>query len=335
MFSVIIPNWNGLRGNLLPTCLKALRAQTWRDFETIVVDNHSTDGSPWFVEHVYPETRLLALESNRGFAPAVNAGIRAARGDVLVLLNNDTAADPNWLAEIARALDANPKAGMVVCKLRLFDQRDHLHSAGDFYRVDGIPGNRGVWERDEGQYDDPGIDAATPRHGDAEESLRPRVAVLPIPLFGGCGAAVAYRKTMLDEIGAFDEELGSYCEDVDLNWRARLAGWQIAYAPRAIVYHKVSATGGGTIASYFNGRNFIYVLAKNYPRGLWKKYWRLILRAQLNITWDAWKSWRGAAARARLRGQVAGVLGLSRWLKRRSEIIRRVSDVEIEALLAK
>jgi len=311
MLSVIIPNWNGLRGNLLPTCLKALRAQTWRDFETIVVDNHSTDGSPWFVGHVYPETQLLALDSNRGFAAAVNAGIRAARSDVLIPLNNDTEADPNWLAEIALALDANPKAGMVTCKLRLFDQRDHLHSAGDFYRVDGIPGNRGVWEKDDGQYDS----------ADG--------------IFGGCGAAVAYRRAMLDEIGAFDEKLGSYCEDVDLNWRARLAGWQIAYAPRAIVYHKVSATGGGAIASYFNGRNFILVLAKNYPRGLWKKYSRKILRAQLKITWDALKSWRGAAARARLRGQIAGVLGLPHWLGRRAEVIRRASDAEIEALLVK
>lgn len=309
MFSVIIPNWNGLR--FLPTCLNALRQQTFTDFEIIVVDNGSTDGSREFIAREFPATRVLALESNRGFAPAVNAGIRAARGDVIVLLNNDTEADPNWLAEIARALETDPRAGMIVCKLRLFDQRDHLHSAGDFYRVDGIPGNRGVWEQDRGQYDD--------ARG----------------IFGGCGGAVAYRKAMLDEIGAFDEALGSYCEDVDLNWRARLAGYPVVYAPNAIVYHMVSATGGGAISSFFVGRNFIWVMAKNYPGGLWKKYWRKILAAQLRITIDALKSWRGAAARARLRGQLAGVLGLPRWLKRRGEAIRRASDVEIEAVLAK
>ena len=236
MFSVIIPNWNGLR--FLPTCLNALRHQTFSDFETIVVDNGSSDGSREFIAREFPEVRVIALESNRGFAPAVNTGVRAARGDVVVLLNNDTEADSNWLAEIARALEANPRAGMIVCKLRLFDKRDHLHSAGDFYRVDGIPGNRGVWEPDHGQYDD--------ARG----------------IFGGCGGAVAYRKTMLDEIGAFDEALGSYCEDVDLNWRARLAGYQVVYAPKAIVYHMVSATGGGAYASFFVGRNFIWVLAK-------------------------------------------------------------------------
>jgi GT2 family glycosyltransferase len=138
---------------------------------------------------------------------------------------------------------------------------------------------------------------------------------------------------MLDEIGGLDEALGSYCEDVDLNWRARLAGYEVAYAPHAIVYHMISATGGGVISSFFVGRNFIWVIAKNYPSGLWKKYWRKILRAQLQITFDALKSWRGAAARARLRGQIAGVLGLPRWLVHRGEVIRRASDEEIEAVL--
>ena len=309
MLSVVIPNWNGLR--LLPTCLSALRAQTFRDFETLVVDNGSTDGSREFLAREFPEARVLALETNRGFAPAVNEGIRAARGEVVVLLNNDTEADPQWLAEIARALDENPRAGMVACKLRLFDPRDHLHSAGDFCRVDGIPGNRGVWEPDRGQYDD--------ARG----------------VFGACGGAAAYRRAMLDEIGGLDEALGSYCEDVDLNWRARLAGYEVAYAPNAIVYHMISATGGGVISSFFVGRNFIWVIAKNYPSGLWKKYWRKILRAQLQITFDALKSWRGAAARARLRGQIAGVLGLPCWLAQRGEVIRRASDEEIEAVLVK
>ncbi len=309
MFSVIIPNWNGMRLNLLPTCLKALRQQTFRDFETIVVDDGSTDGSQWFVGQVYSEARLIALEKNGGFAPAVNVGIRAARGDVIVLLNNDTEADPHWLEEIAHALDENPHAGIVACKLKLFDQRDHLHSAGDFYRVDGVPGNRGVWEEDRGQYDD--------ARG----------------VFGACGGAAAYRKAMLDEIGLFDEQLVSNLEDVDMNWRARWAGYPIVYAPRAVVYHHVSATGGGAYGSFYVGRNFICVLAKDYPASLWKKYRRRILAAQWQITKDALKSFRGAAARARLRGQIAGILGLPRWLKRRGQVLRRVSDDEIEAVL--
>lgn len=339
MISVVIPNWNGVRLDLLPTCLNALRQQTFRDFEVIVVDNASTDGSrEWLVREypstslrTCPEVRIIPLETNRGFAPAVNIGIRAARGETIALLNNDTEADPHWLAEIARAFDENPRAGMVACKLRLFDRREHLHSAGDFYRVDGIPGNRGVWERDEGQYDGEG---ERERGREGEAPTHPLTPPLP-PVFGACGGAAAYRKAMLDDIGLFDEALGSYCEDVDLNWRARLAGYAVAYAPRAIVYHRVSATGGGPLASFFVGRNFIFVLAKNYPGALWKKYWHQIVRAQLRIVWDALRNVRGAAARARLRGQIAGVLGLPCWLKKRGEVKRRVRDEEIEAVLAR
>ncbi len=309
MISVIIPNWNGIR--LLPTCLDALRRQTLHGFETIVVDDGSTDGSRELIARDYPEIRVIALPTHRGFAPATNEGIRAARGEIVVLLNNDTEADPRWLEELSAALAADPKAGMAATKLRLFDRRNHLHSAGDYCRINGLPGNRGVWEEDCGQYDDSS------------------------GVFAPCAAAAAYRRTMLDEIGLLDEALGSYCEDVDLGWRARLAGYACAYAPRAIVYHQVSATGGGRIASYYGRRNLIFVLARDYPAALWKKYWRQVIRAQLEITGKALKSWRGEAARATLRGQIAGLLGLPRWLQRRGEVLRRVTDAEIEAALVR
>ncbi len=314
LVSVVIPNWNG--AHLLPTCLDSLRRQTCADFEVIVVDDASTDDSRGLLAREYPEARVLAFESNRGFARGVNAGIRAAQGRVIALLNNDTEADPHWLEELVRALEAEPRAGMAASKLRLFDRREVLHSAGDFYRVDGIPGNRGVWEEDRGQYDAP----------DAQP-----------PVFGACGGAAAYRRELLDAIGLFDEDLGSYCEDVDLNWRARLAGLGCAYAPRAVVYHRLSATGGGTRASYFVGRNFILVLVKDYPAALWKKYWRRILAAQWQITREALRSGRGAAARARLRGQLAALAALPRFLAKRraTQRGRRVSAAELEQWLAR
>jgi len=264
------------------------------------------------------------VDSNRGFAGGVNAGIRAATaenagqatGAIIVLLNNDTEAEPTWLEELMRALDANPNAALAASKLRLFAEREKLHSAGDFYRADGVPGNRGVWEVDRGQYDN---DNALP------------------PVFGPCAGAAAYRRELFDAVGLFDESLGSYCEDVDLNWRARLAGFDCVYAPRAIVYHQLSATGGGALASYFVGRNFVLILVKNYPTALWKKYWRKIIAAQLHIMWDALRNWRGTAARARLRGQLAGVMGIPTFLKKRGEVqrMKRASDAEIERVLAK
>jgi GT2 family glycosyltransferase len=322
--SVIIPNWNG--AHLLPTCLDSLKRQTYANFEIVVVDNASTDNSRELLARDYsstsppaelnPEVRVVALDSNRGFAGGVNAGLRAARGEIIVLLNNDTEAEATWLEELSAALQANPHAAMAASKLRLFDERDKLHSAGDFYRVDGVPGNRGVWEVDRGQYDDP---ASAP------------------PVFGACAGAAAYCRELFDRVGVLDEDLGSYCEDVDLNWRARLAGFECVYAPRAVVYHHVSATGGGARASYFVGRNFILVLAKDYPAGLWNKYWTKIVAAQVHIAWEALTHWRGEAARARLRGQLAALAALPHFLSKRKQTqrLKRVRDEELERVLAR
>jgi GT2 family glycosyltransferase len=309
LLSVIIPNWNGARH--LPTCLDALRLQTYACLEVILVDNASTDDSAALVQRGYPDVTLVQLDANLGLTGGINRGIRAARGEIIAPLNNDTEVSPDWAGALVAALLAHPDAGMAASKMRLFDRRDVLHSAGDAYRVDGIPVNRGVWQKDEGQFD-----------GD-------------VYIWGGCGGAVAYRRAMLEDIGQFDEDLFMYCEDVDLNWRAQLAGYRCVFAPRAVVYHHLSATGGGEIASFYTGRNTLWVLAKNYPGPLLRRHWRAILRAQLRIARDALKAWRGRAARARLRGQLAGLLGLPRWLGKRRAVqsARRVSPESIERLL--
>lgn len=309
LVSVIIPNWNGAA--LLPACLDSLRAQTYRRLEIIVVDNASTDDSAALVRERYPEVRLIVLPENRGLTGGVNAGIRAAQGEIIALLNNDAEAEPAWVEALVQALEAHPEAGSAASKMLLYDRRDVLNSAGDTYGLDGIPGNRGVWERDVGQYD------------------------ADIEVFGACGGAAAYRRTMLEEIGLFDEELFMYCEDVDLAWRAQIAGYRCVFAPAARVYHRLSATGGGALASFYTGRNTLLVVAKDYPPALLRRYWPLVLRAQLRIAWDALRAWRGEAARARLRGQLAGLRLFRRWTRKRAEVyrLRRVSDAELEALL--
>ena len=302
LVSVIIPNWNGAEH--LPTCLESLKRQTLAGLEVIVVDNGSTDGSLLLLKQEYAEAQVLALGENRGFAGACNAGMRAARGDFVVLLNNDTKAAADWLEEVVAAFDRFPEAGMVASKMLLFDRRSVFHTAGDFYRLDGVPGNRGVWETDEGQYD------------------------TELYVFGACGGSAAYRRAMLEEVGLLDEAFFYSCEDVDLAWRAQLAGWRCMYAPRAVVYHKLSATGGGPTASFYDGRNTIYVLIKDYPADLWQRHWRKVLCRQLTIAGEAIRSWRGRAARARLRGQVAGLLtGIPRMLPKRRQVQRsRVVD---------
>jgi GT2 family glycosyltransferase len=307
--SVIIPNWNGAPH--LPVCLDSLRAQSFREFEVIVADNASTDGSRELLSRDYPEVRVEALPTNLGFTGACNAGLRAAWGGVLILLNNDTEAAPDWLAEVLAAFERHPEAGSVASKMLLFDRRDTLHAAGDYFTLDGVPGNRGVWQNDTGQY--------------AEG-----------PVFSANGGSAAYRRAMLDDVGLLDDDFYFSLEDVDLGWRAQLRGWPCLYAPRAVVYHKLSATGGGVTHSFYNGRNFLYVLFKDVPGDLWRKYWPRMVRAQLKIAGEALRAWRGREARARLRGQLAGLLGAPRMLRKRGAVQRgrKVSLAHLEALLA-
>ncbi len=309
LVSVIIPNWNGLA--LLRPCLDSLRLQTLRDVEVIVADNASTDGSVGALRTDYPEVRVLALQTNSGYSGGCNAGIRAARGRILVMLNNDTEADPGWLEALVAALERHPRAGSAASRIMLYNRRDTLNSAGDRYGLDGLPDSRGVWQPYGPPWD--------------EEAL----------VFGGCGGAVAYRREMLEEVGAFEEGFFMYCEDVDLNWRAQLAGWPCVYTPDAVIYHHLSASGGGTLSSYYVGRNTLWVIARNYPWGLFRRHWRRIVAAQWGVARDALRAWRGDAARARLRGQLAGALTWWRWrgARRTIQAGRRVPDSYLESLL--
>ncbi|MBI4317008.1 MAG: glycosyltransferase family 2 protein [Chloroflexi bacterium] len=309
--AVIIPNWNG--ASLLPTCLDSLRAQTLMPADILVVDNASTDDSVEITRRNYPEVRLISMPTNRLFAGAVNEGIHHTDADLIALLNNDTEADSLWLAEICRALDNRPEAGFAASKMLLFDRRNVINSAGDFYRVDGVPGNRGVWEEDTGQYDQEGH------------------------VFGACAGAAAYRRSMLSDIGLFDEDFVAYAEDVDLSFRAQLAGYRCVFVPTAIVYHRLSATGGGDVASYYCGRNFIGILAKDMPGPLLRKHWRRIIAAQLAFSWESILHIGESAARARLRGQLAGLLQLPCALSKRraAQQTRRVGLDYVESILSR
>jgi GT2 family glycosyltransferase len=303
--SVCIPSYNGAA--LLPACLDALRAQTFRDFEVLVVDDHSTDATPAVVAR-YPEVRFLRLRRNRRFVGAANTGLRAARGPLLALLNNDAVPDPTWLAELVAALERHPWAGFAASRLVLYDDPGRFHSAGDYYGRDGVPNSRGVWQTDTGQYD-------------REEEV-----------FGACAAAALYRRAMLAALSGaptpdallppvFDPALTMYCEDVDLNLRARLAGYRGVYVPTARVRHMLSATGGGALASYYCGRNFLYLLAKDLPGPVLRRNAGAILAAQVRFAAEALRHVREPAARARLRGMMAGLLTWPRLLPARRRVL--------------
>ena len=308
MIDVIVPNYNGRHH--LEICIPALLRQTrTADVRILVVDDCSTDDSVPYLATAFPTVAVLVLPHNQGFVAACNAAIAATDGEYVVLLNNDTECDEHWLDELVGALEAAPTYAFAASKLLLFDRRDIIHSAGDFYRIDGIPGNRGVWQADSARYNQ------------REE------------VWGPCAGAAAYRRSGLALLAVdghvFDPDLGMYCEDVDLNLRARLHGMRTVYVPTAIVYHRLSATGGGALASYYCGRNFVLVWLKNMPAPLLWRALPTMVWQQLLIFGSALWHIRGASARARLRGQLAVFPKLRLFLRKRRAI---PADVDVATM---
>jgi len=312
LISIVIPNWNG--EDFLEVCLDSLRKQTHDNFEVILVDNGSTDGSVDFVKRNYPEVKIISLPTNRGFAYAVNTGIRQSQSEYIALLNNDTEADPRWLEELCRGLENNPEIGFCASQTLFFHNRDIINSAGLAYYKDGTAGDRGYGEPDRGQY------------GKQRK------------VFGASGVAVMYRREMLEDIGLFDEDFFAFYEDVDLSFRAQLCGYQCIYQPMAVVYH----VGGGTILPtnpknrFLCDRNLIYVLVKNLPTKLLIKYLPSILIYQIASSAYLFKYGFTFGASSIL-GKCVGICSFLKLIKRRRFIQRQrtVSVEYIDSLLTK
>jgi GT2 family glycosyltransferase len=307
--SVVIPNWNTLR--FLDTCLSSLRRQTFRDFETILSDSGSTDDSLDFVAENFPEVKVAALGENRGFAAAANAGIKNCAGDLIVLLNNDTEQDEDWLASLVRASDSYPEAGFFACKMVRFDDRRFLDGAGDALRLSGLPYRLGHGERDCGQF---------------ERSSY---------VFGACAGAAMYRRRMLDEIGLFDEDFESYCEDGDLSFRAQLAGFRCLYVPDAVVYHVGGGATGGkrsATATRLGTRNSLSLLVKNLPLSVVPHVLPFFVLGQLARLLSAAAT---GVLRAHLRGlkEAAAVLPTMLEKRRKIQSFRKTSDTGTRRLL--
>ena len=241
-FSIIIPNWNGR--HLLEECLESVFAQTFRDFETIVVDNGSTDGSVAFLQENYKNRiHLIPLKENLGFAGGNNRGIEKASGKWVVFLNNDAIADVNWLKELFEAASRHPDVEIFACKVLNYYRRNEIDTVGHLLYPDGIARGRGRLEEDAGQYD-------------REEEV-----------FFPSGCAAAFRKDLLDIIGGFDESFFAYGDDTDLGLRARLFGSRCLLVPRAVAYHKYSSTTGtySGFKAYQVERNRVWVMVKYFP----------------------------------------------------------------------
>ncbi len=263
--TVVVLNWNGHA--YLRDCLRSLFAQTYREMRVLVVDNASTDDSWRIVGDEFPGAALVRMPENLHFARGMNAGLERALEDpasaYAVALNNDVRLDPEWLASLVAAADA-PRVGMVASKMLFMDRPRILNSTGLCPARDGSGLDRGWNTPDDGRYDD------------------------RVDVFAASGGAALYRRELLEGVGLYDGDFVAYGEDLDLGWRARLAGWTARFAPRAVVYHKYSASVGARSAwkAYVGERNRIWTLVQNYP-------WPFV------VVGDFWNATRILAAQAR------------------------------------
>jgi GT2 family glycosyltransferase len=240
--SIIVVNWNGER--FLKDCLGALSNQSYGNREIILVDNGSSDNSVRFARENFPEVKVIALRENKGFTGGNAAGLEIAEGAYIALVNNDARVDQEWLERLLRTMLQDRTIGICAPKLN-FENTQTINSAGHGLTTAGVGFNRRLG-------------------GNAMDFNAPEL------VFGACGAAVLYRRRMLEEIGFLDEDFFLYDEDTDLNFRAQLAGWKCAYVPTAVAYHVANATTGrlSDLHVYYHTRNLEFVWIKNMPTGL-------------------------------------------------------------------
>lgn len=256
--SVIIPTWNG--GKWLDGCLNSLKSQDFRDFEVLVVDDASTDGSMDHLEKRFPCVRLLQLAEHNGFARAVNAGIRATSGDYVLLLNNDTLPSISFVRNLVSVMDMMPlDVGSLASCMRSMDNPMQLDDTGDIFTWYGHALKRG--------------------HGRPVTEFKGEGEIL-----SACAGAALYRRKFLSDVGGFDEMFVSYLEDLDLGLRGRLLGYKCMFVPNADVLHKGHGSNlpAGEYIRFVT-RNRLMLLGKNIPLSLLVRHFHHLLIGQLDL----------------------------------------------------
>ena len=246
MISVVIPNLNGK--HFLEICLKSIYNQSFGDVEVILIDNASNDDSVKFVLNEYPKVKIVVNNENLGFSKAVNQGIKAANGDLIFLLNNDTELHIDCLKALNNAAQDKKDASIFASKMLYFDERNIINDVGDIFSIYAIAHQQGKGEVDNGQYN-------------AERYI-----------FGACAGAAMYRADLFQEIGLFDEDFFAYLEDVDVSFRSQIYGRKCLYVPNAVVYHVDGGTSKkiNNFSRYYTTRNVLYLITKNFP-------WKILL----------------------------------------------------------
>ena len=304
MISVVILNFNGKR--YLENCLLLF-------VHSDIQELRSDTSRQWFLRwkrrvsrSAYPSVLLIKNKKNLGFAGGTNAGIRQAKGEFILTLNNDTYVDNRFLERLVMPMILDNGIGMCAPKMLLYD--DRINSTGICISRSGAAWDRGMFEMDEGQYDTP------------EE------------VFGPCAGAALYRKKMFDEIGLFDEDFFLYVEDVDLAFRGRLAGWKCLYVPDAKVHHIYGGTlaPGSDLSVYYGNRNITWYLVKNLPINLLIESLPWVIGRYLEVV-----AYYALMSKGRiiLKSKFDSLKGLPKMAKKRGQVMKMVSDDEIRKYL--
>ena len=306
--SVVVVTYGS--GRTLPECLAALEAQTFKDFELILVDNAAIDDAAREAAKADPKIRLIENADNLGFAAAVNQGARAASGRWLALLNPDAYADPAWLAELLSATGAHPDVFAFASRQLMADDSGRLDGLGDVMAAAGFPFRGGYGRKD------PGPVAAG-------------------EVFSPCGGAMLIDRALFLGLGGLDERLFCYCEDVDLGYRLRLAGQRTRVVPTAVVRHVGGTSSGGPRSDFavFHGtRNRLWVFVKDTPPLL--LWLTLPLHIAATVLLFARHATRGELA-APWRGLMAGMRGLPKALamRRETQAQRTAGSLQIAAAM--
>jgi len=305
--SILVLCWNSAA--YLPRCLDCLTKQTFENFEIIVVDNGSTDGSDAVLSDDWKglNLRVERLAINKGFAAANNLGAQLAQGKWLALLNADAFPEPNWLETLLRAAEARPNFSFFSSRQIQAHAPESLDGAGDAYHITGL-----AWRRH--------YNKSVQEYGKNAEEV-----------FSACPAAALYRREEFLNVGGFDEDYFSYFEDVDLGFRLRLAGKKCLYVPEAVVHHVGTASTGkrSDFSVYYGYRNLIWTFVKDMPSPLFWIFLPLHLGAMLFFV--AYLTFRGQGPVVR-RAIVDAIRSLPKMIEKR-KVIQKKIQIEPKDLL--
>lgn len=242
--TIVIPNYNGI--SYIKACLDSIFADSY-PVKVILVDNGSTDGSAELLreyERLNEIHKCIFLPDNKGFCKAVNAGIKACDTKYVILLNNDVTVEPGFVRELEKTMEEHADAFSANAQMRMMKNPKYMDNAGDYYCALG-------WAFDYGKGKPVSQKYQKPRR-----------------IFASCGGASIYRCSVFEEIGYFDEAHFAYLEDIDIGYRARIAGYYNYYQPAALVYHAGSSVSGSQYNEFkinLSSRNSIYIIRKNMP----------------------------------------------------------------------